>query len=113
MAKFAASDDGMLFACPGCRNLHWIRTSSARGPKGPDRAIWNFNGDMLAPTVSTSIVHRGWSRPNYEASAQPDDICHAEIANGEISFLWESSHSLRGQTVALPDEDEWGAILDG
>lgn len=77
------------FICPGCNCEHVFNE------------MWNFNGDFNKPTVSPSILQRGFlgfrdEKPFY-------GTCHSFIKNGLIQFLGDCSHDLKNQTVELVD----------
>jgi Family of unknown function (DUF6527) len=55
---------------------------------------WTFDGDLAAPTFYPSI--------NIYAQGRR---CHYVISRGRISFCSDSTHSLRGQTVWMPELD--------
>lgn len=75
--------------CPACRTIHHF-------PK--DR--WTFNGDMEKPTFSPSMLIRGYLGPdNY-------GTCHSFVRDGKIIYCGDCTHSLKGQTVDLPDVHE-------
>jgi hypothetical protein len=63
---------------------------------------WEWNGSEDAPTFSPSI------RSTYRRPGEVEEICHSYVRAGQIEFLPDSTHALRGQTVALPAfEDGW------
>lgn len=76
------------FQCPGCCGAHFITT------KG-ERPLWQWNGDLERPTVTPSILVT-------LAGAR----CHLFIRDGNIQFLDDCDHALKGQTVPLPDWEE-------
>jgi len=81
------------FHCPGGECGHAIRV------KGPE-PCWGWNGSTEAPTFTPSIfVNRGSTNPTAPQ-------CHSFVTDGKIQFLGDCSHSLKGQTVELPDWDE-------
>lgn len=89
----AAENEGhrYRFMCPGCNRSHEISDS------------WEFNGDFDNPTFKPSVLGTGkW--PNEEGEWE-DWRCHSFIENGEIRFLNDSTHSLAGKTVELPEID--------
>lgn len=71
------------FHCPGCGCAHRVDST------------WTFNGDMAKPTIRPSILARG------------AETCHSFVTDGQIQYLADSTHSLAGQTVALPPWDGW------
>ncbi|MEE9528436.1 MAG: DUF6527 family protein [Dehalococcoidia bacterium] len=89
--------DDYRFWCPGCDEVHGIR---ARGPK----PCWTFNGDLVKPTFSPSHL-TGWHGDNGEKFSE--HRCHSFIENGNIRFLNDCHHELKGQTVPLPPKKEW------
>jgi hypothetical protein len=74
---------GYTFFCPGCGGPHTITTEG--------EAAWRFNGNLDRPTFTPSVlVTRGEWR------------CHSFVTDGQIQFLDDCTHSLKGQTVPLP-----------
>lgn len=89
--------DGMFsFECPGCGYGHVFYTKNGPISNGREQ-LWTFNGDMDAPTISPSLGVN---------MTDPPHRCHSFIKNGNIQFLEDSFHSLRGQTVPIPDLDD-------
>lgn len=90
------SDRSMvIFWCPGCESPHgvWLR---GHEHLNPHRASWDWNGDLVKPTFSPSIlVHASERQPR----------CHSFVRDGMIEYLTDSSHKLAGQTVPLPPRD--------
>jgi hypothetical protein len=76
------SPDLKLFLCPGCKYPHSF-----------DKR-WTWNDSTESPTVSPSILV--WQ-------SKPEKRCHSFITDGEIRFLEDSWHDLKGQTVELPE----------
>lgn len=85
--KIAKSGEGYYYFCPGCNELHYL--------KG-----WTFNEDFEHPTFSPSVV----------VHVTKDETCHSFVKNGNIEFLLDSTHNLKGQTVPVPNLPDW--ILD-
>jgi len=82
--------DGIhAFICPGCGRCH-----------APDER-WTFNGDYEKPTFSPSILVKTGHYP------KPEDICHSFVTDGMIQFLSDCTHELAGQTIEIPDWDDW------
>lgn len=110
------------FMCPGCNRQHLIMVGNGVGPR------WDFNNHPDAPTFSPSVLvqTRDWTekgRADFEAwkaAGYPpesnkefesqDLVCHSFITDGEIRFLGDCTHSLAGQTVALPDFNKGGSL---
>ena len=72
--------DGWAIFCPGCKCVHIFD------------GRWKFNGIMDKPTFSPSM------RVNKD---DPASCCHSYIQKGQIRFLSDCFHSLKGQTVEL------------
>lgn len=98
----------LMFFCPGCRMLHGVRD----GVGG-----WTFNGDMVRPTVSPSVLVRGvepmtdaehsaWMADRTKLPSPRRFVCHSFITAGQIQFLGDCTHALAGQTVPLPPIDQ-------
>lgn len=83
---------GIRFSCPGCSDEHVIPTT---GPKA-----WGFNGDMVRPTLSPSILVHEVKRTDGSVFSPR---CHSFVRDGRIEFLSDCGHALAGQTVELPD----------
>jgi len=67
------------------------------------RPMWQFDGNLEAPTLNPSILTRMGTVRNY--------ICHSYVKNGNWEFLSDCTHSMAGKTVPLPDLPDW--ITDG
>ena len=102
----------LAFWCPGCDALHALRVRPAdRSPS------WEFNGDLENPTFRPSalISFCHWvpsaEDPEFRAKiksgeitqTEVKDVCHSFVTNGQIQFLDDCTHALRGQTVPLPE----------
>lgn len=72
----------IIFFCPGCKTYHIIDTT------------WKYNYDPYRPTFSPSV----WMKQ----SAKGPSSCHSFVYNGQIEFLHDCWHDLKGQTVPLP-----------
>lgn len=90
--------------------MHAVRVS----PGG-----WGYNGNPDAPTFTPSILVTGghyiagwdgkscWCTHNAERPTEPAAFkckrCHSYVTDGMIRFLDDCSHTLKNQTVPLPD----------
>ena len=99
------------FYCPACGCCH--------APDGK----WSFNGDYDKPTFSPSILVRtGHYLPEHKGDAcwcsynkeHPDDpvpfkcsVCHSFVTDGKIQYLADCTHELAGQTIEIPNWDDW------
>lgn len=88
--------EGMYaFDCPGCGTMHAFYTKNGPLSDGVEQN-WTFNGDGDAPTISPSLD---------VCRTDPERHCHSWIVDGKITFLSDSYHALKGQTVLIPDWD--------
>lgn len=110
--KISKTSEGWAFRCPGCSEVHSLKSS-----------IWQFNGNFDRPTFSPSVLattgcrvaghqpgERCWCVYNAEQreKGEPEapfkcGVCHSFVTNGQIQFLGDCTHELAGQTVDLPD----------
>lgn len=70
---------------------------------------WNWNGDVDKPTLSPSILQKCGPFPEDTKRAGEFDICHCFVRNGNIEFCGDCTHSLKGQSVTLPEMED---VLD-
>lgn len=82
--------------CPGCKSIHEIAVEKPF----PNGARWSFNGSLDSPTFTPSI-NIGWA-----TSEGAPKRCHYHLTAGQIKYLGDCTHELRGQTVPLPDIPE-------
>jgi hypothetical protein len=61
-------------------------------PEGAQGPCWTFNGDQHNPTVQPSIL---------VDKDRPERRCHLFIENGNIRYLSDCHHALRGKTVPM------------
>jgi hypothetical protein len=107
-----AQDNTLLFWCPGCNECHGVKVGDGPGPR------WAWNTDPTKPTFTPSILVRsGHYMPDHKGECwcdynklYPEDlggykcsVCHSFIQEGSIIFLDDCTHTLRGQTVPLPE----------
>lgn len=110
---------GLTFWCQGCREAHTVWTGEGPGPR------WTWNGDVEKPVFGPSVLVTGhWYTPKGEADEQAwqeagcpaprpafetaDTRCHTFVGcngaqPGEIVFLSDCTHVLRGQTLPLAE----------
>lgn len=100
---------GYTLICPGCGGRHALQVTAPSGPN------WGFNGDVDRPTFTPSLMVQGTHWPTDEElnrlkageKVEPRRwVCHSYITDGSIQFLPDSTHSLAGQTVPLPEIPE-------
>jgi hypothetical protein len=73
--------DRIYFHCPGCGREHCVKVPN-----------WTFNGDYERPTFSPSVLYN------------PDVVahrCHFFVRDGQIEYLEDCHHRLRGRTVPM------------
>lgn len=87
-----------IFDCPGCGDSHEVSVHPHKNAQG---ASWLFNGDLQKPTFSPSIN----AQIKRTELGLPDKICHSWVTDGQIMFLSDSTHYLRGQKTGLPDQE--------
>jgi hypothetical protein len=79
-----------MVLCPGCKTHHQIHTRNKNGPN------WSFNGDMVKPTFSPSLLVK-WSW----GEEKTEHVCHSFIRDGVWQFLGDCTHDLKGQNVPM------------
>ena len=96
----------IAFWCPGCERAHVIRIGAK-----PDQG-WTFDGNIDAPAFAPSIKvtyrhPKGHSNENPApigyAGEYVEDICHSFVRKGMVEFCGDSTHTLAGKIVPLPD----------
>lgn len=100
--EYGLNYDSLGFVCPGCissnsrsSGLHILPiNTNLREP------AWTWDGDLIRPTLSPSILTRGSNRGT-------PTICHSFLKAGFFEFLSDCTHSLAGQTVEIPDLPVW------
>lgn len=111
--KAKVEGDRISFKCPACRDIHTISVAPRR---------WTWNSDAEHPTFNPSVLVTSghftqghgneycWCTHNAEQIAKGEDPsgfecvrCHSFVRNGMIEFLSDSSHSMAGKTVEIPE----------
>lgn len=94
----------LMFWCPGCGTHHGPRV------EGQGKGCWTWNGDLVNPTISPSILVTGTVPITDDEHArimrgepfEPLPLrCHSFVRDGQIQFLGDCTHKLAGQTVPL------------
>ncbi len=103
--------------CIGCNEDHYINTK----PYAPNIHVWGFNGNFDKPTFTPSLLNKSGlyvdgckladestedGRKWNEFIKKNSAICHSYITDGKIQYLGDCTHSLKGQTIELPDIDQ-------
>jgi hypothetical protein len=99
-----------IFFCPGCNSAHGFRTKDWPQPnelseekKELFKGKWTWNNDINKPTIYPSIHVFKIIGKNKRGHSVRETICHSFIENGNIRFLNDCKHVLKGKTVELPD----------
>jgi hypothetical protein len=91
------ADDGRygtayVFWCPGCKGHHQFQVrTDGQGPS------WTFDGNLSSPTFAPSLLYDG---------SRPESRCHLFLRNGQLEFLGDCFHDLKGKTVPLPEDPQ-------
>ncbi len=80
----------LWFRCPGCRCAHGFTVGSGLSAT----KYWTWNGSYDKPTFNPSLLCN---------KDIPEFRCHSFVRDGMIQFLDDCWHSLKGQTVEIPD----------
>lgn len=104
-------DRSLAFFCPGCEEHHTIRIDGIHA--------WQWDNNLLLPTFHPSILVTSghyspewnggdcWCTYRQQYPEKPSIFvcrrCHSFVKRGKIQFLLDSTHSLAGLTVVLPD----------
>lgn len=87
------------FWCPGCDKAHCV-----------DDTKWTVDPAMVTIQPSVLVGGKQWAqdagfyKPGHAAvPAGGQIVCHSFVANGRIQFLSDSTHTLAGHTVDLPE----------
>lgn len=79
--------------CPACHDVHAIPV--VRGCAY--EKAWEWDGDIIAPTIAQSVLIS-----SAEGFVYRRRHCHYFLKAGEIEFLPDCAHALRGLKVPLP-----------
>jgi hypothetical protein len=91
---------GYVHWCPGCEEVHGIRTEGTRPP-----ALWGFDRNFESPSFdpSVNITWGKYADPAGDWNEDESGRCHYFIRGGQIQFCQDSTHALSGKTVPLPE----------
>lgn len=92
---YKSSDSVLIFYCPGCKMRHQIRIKP-----NEDGGAWQWNNDLIKPTFSPSL--NVTARVVKTENGSVSHMCHSFIVDGNIQFLGDCWHELKGQTVPIP-----------
>ena len=118
---------GYTFKCPGCGYSHTLPVGEGDGGKRPR---WTFNGDLEKPVFRPSILSQfdmstppvtpenleEWKRAPWPQK-KVRHVCHSFVGingaePGQIIFLGDCTHAMKGQVVDLPVIECKGADID-
>lgn len=96
--------DHVFIFCPGCDGHHSLRVRMPKFPTAQEieernqnkAGLWQWNGDVENPTFTPSLS----VLPSF-----PNNRCHSFIKDGNIQYLNDCHHHLKGKTIPLPDID--------
>lgn len=97
--------------------MHSLPVVALSGPK------WEFNGNIERPTFTPSLLittghytsrHKPgdecWCTYNLNNPDEPSPFrcsrCHLFLTDGQLRFLEDCTHELKGQTIPLPEIPE-------
>jgi len=87
---------GWAHWCPGCEEYH----SFAVNRPQVNGAQWTFDGNMDKPTFNPSMLVHTYEHDGTTVK----DVCHYFLHEGQLKFLGDCTHALKGQTVPLPED---------
>lgn len=86
----------VAYRCP-CGDVHVI-----------DRARWSVAGDADNVTISPSVLYETRATDPSDPDAKAAEVrCHSFVRENRVQFLDDCTHTLKGQTVDLPDWSGW------
>jgi hypothetical protein len=99
-------NEGFHFHCEGCKSAHGVYTYQAPVKKdskgnvieGKVVPVWGYNGNEEKPTFTPSILAQWEEGPN-----NVKKVCHSFVTDGNIRYLNDCTHHLKGKTVELLD----------
>jgi hypothetical protein len=121
---------GFMIFCPGCKCGHLFHIPPHKNSSG---ASWSFNGNLERPTFTPSMLvrsewdsHENLTEDDYTPwvdegngtrgrKIKPEsmhnlvhhkEVCHSFVRDGQMQFLCDCTHALRGMTVTLEDFDK-------
>lgn len=96
----------LMFVCPGCAEERTLENGVIYRPTGlhvlpvnspQTKPSWDWDRNIEKPTLSPSIL----------TGKGTENICHSFLRKGVFQFLNDSTHSLAGQFVEMPDLPDW------
>jgi hypothetical protein len=100
------SNGRWYIVCPGCHAHEKQRDPEAseyalalRSIHCFNEKVHTFNGNVYAPTLTPSLLAK------YAGKGVEEYCCHSFVRDGQIQFLDDCTHPLKGQTVGLMDAE--------
>ncbi len=91
---------GISHFCPACGEMHTLAVEKPQD----NGAKWAWNQNVTTPTFHPSVnISHG---PDAELKIAAF-CCHYWLKNGEIQYLNDCTHALKGVTVRLPPLPDW------
>lgn len=94
--KLRRTLDGIAHWCPACKEVHHFTIARPRSPN------WAWDGNTEAPSFTPSM-RISWGKQADPKCEVNGGICHYILTAGVINFCGDSTHTMAGQSVALPD----------
>lgn len=85
----------LYFCCPGCAEI-FDDDGLIILPINSD-GEWKFKGTLQHPSTTPSI----------DTKTEDGQRCHLYLTNGVFIYERDSTHSMRGKDVPLPDLPDW------
>ena len=87
--------------CVACESLHHYAVEQPF----KNGAQWKFDGvDTFTPSMNIRIGPRTDGKKIFTAVGPVDFVvCHYFVTKGQIQYLADCTHAMRGQTITLPD----------
>ncbi|HEY6021705.1 MAG TPA: DUF6527 family protein [Candidatus Paceibacterota bacterium] len=89
----------LYFYCEACDDLHHIVYERIGDHFDP--YIWVWNKSYSQPTISPSIL-----------VMTPDSRCHLFVKRGQLEYLQDCSHHLRGKITPMHHIPSWLEITN-
>jgi hypothetical protein len=94
---------GYAVRCPACTEIDMGFAHVFNLKRLDNTPAWSFNGDFEKPTFIPSML----STAKYGDPADGQTcVCHSHVRDGFIQYLADCTHSMKNQTVELPDWDK-------
>ena len=82
---------GYTIHCPACKHAHLLDSR------------WTFNNNLDKPTFRPSLLCVGDEQMRKETEGRYGHRCHSFITDGNIQYLNDCTHEMKGKTVKLEE----------